>query len=50
MRINNAAACDPIDMLTLVHACDFNCSLRFLWGSEFEINSKLKIDRSVKAL
>ena len=26
-------------MLTLVRDCDFNWSLSFLWGSEFEINS-----------
>ena len=28
-----------VDMSTLVCACDCNWSLRFLWGSEFEINS-----------
>ena len=34
---------------TLGHACDCNWSLRFLWGSEFEIMKfKLKIDRFVK--
>ena len=31
-----------VDMSTLVRACDCNWSLRFLWKSEFEINSKYK--------
>ena len=28
-----------VDMTTLVRECDCNWSLRFLWGSEFEINA-----------
>ena len=28
-----------VNMSTFVRACDCNWSLRFLWGSEFEINS-----------
>ena len=28
-----------VNMSTLVRDCDCNWSLRFLWGSEFEINS-----------
>ena len=31
-----------LDLSTLVRACDWNWSLRFQWGSEFEINSNWK--------
>ena len=33
------ASSEHVDMSTLVRACDSNRSLRFLWASEFEINS-----------